>query len=101
MLRPIEREESPQALLHQPAQLGASEPIVAAIDSSDFESSLPRDHPQWVKDTLTVSSRARALIATLKPVALRIRGFWDHRLRSISVGGLRLGVDPSGSYCLR
>lgn len=99
MLRPIESEEPLQALLQQTTNLGAAEPVVAAVDSSEFESSLlPRDHPKWVKDTLTVSSRARSLIAKLKPVAMRILGFWDHRVRSISVGALRVGVDPSGSY---
>ena len=99
MLRPIESDEAqPPSLLNAPS-LGASEPVVAAMDASEFEDSLlPRDHPKWVKDTLTVSGRARALIARLKPLAVRIFGFWDHRIRNIAVGGLKVGVDASGSY---
>ena len=99
MLRPIESDEPPRPSLLQALSPGPSEPIVAPVDSSEFEdSTLPRDHPKWVKDTLTVSARARAVISQLKPVAMRILGFWDHRIRSIAVGDLRVGIDPSGCY---
>lgn len=59
---------------------------------------LPRDHPHWVRDTVSISSRARALFATLKPIATRVLSFWDHAIRSLTVRGGTLRVDPSGSY---
>lgn len=61
---------------------------------------LPSDHPAWAKDTLSLSQRARAAFARLKPIALRVMTFWDHRVRSIVIGGRRLSVDVSGSYRL-
>jgi hypothetical protein len=61
---------------------------------------LPADHPAWTKDALSLSQRARALLAQVKPVVLRVLTFWDHRLRSIVVGGRTLSVDASGSYRL-
>ena len=61
---------------------------------------LPSDHPAWMKDTLSLSQRARALIAKLKPVVVRVCTFWDHRVRSIAIGKERLCVDVSGSYRL-
>lgn len=102
MLRPIEGEEQrPNALLTA-LGLGASEPIVAPVAESEFETTLlPRDHPKWVRDTLSVSSRAKDLVARLKPVAVRILGFWDHRVRTAVVAGLRVAIDPSGSYRAR
>jgi hypothetical protein len=63
--------------------------------------SLPRDHPAWQRDVLSVSARARELIARLRPVTVRVLTFWDHVLRGILVGGRRVEVDPSGSYRLR
>lgn len=59
---------------------------------------LPREHPPWVRDALAVSQRAKALIARLKPVVVRVLTFWDHRLRAVSVAGRRVSVDPAGSY---
>jgi hypothetical protein len=73
--------------------------IVAAIPDAEFDTSLlPRDHPQWVKDALSVSNRARELLAQLKPVVVRILTFWDHRVRSALIGDSRVSIDPSGSY---
>jgi hypothetical protein len=62
--------------------------------------SLPNDHPAWMRDSISISQRARALLAQIKPVVLSVIGAWDHRLRSIFVGGRRVSVDPSGSYRL-
>jgi hypothetical protein len=53
-----------------------------------------------MRDTISISQRARALLAQIKPVVLTVIGAWDHRLRSIFVGGRRVSVDPSGSYRL-
>jgi len=59
---------------------------------------LPSDHPAWLKDAVSLSQRARALVAKLKPVVVHVVGVWEHRLRSIVVGGRKMTVDPSGSY---
>jgi hypothetical protein len=74
---------------------------VAAIDASDGWGdgpTLPHDHPAWMRDTLSVSQRARALLARIKPVAVRVVAFWEHRVRSIVIGSRTLSVDASGSY---
>jgi hypothetical protein len=99
MLRPIEHDEPRTNPLRDMLGLSASEPIVHGATQSELETTLlPRDHPRWVKDALTVSSRARETIARLRPVAVRILGFWDHRVRSAVVAGLRVAIDASGSY---
>jgi len=99
MLRPVESEEPRQNQLLVALGFGANEPIVPAVAESDFDTTLlPRDHPKWAKDALSVSSRAKELIARLKPIAVRVLGFWDHRVRSAVVAGLRVAIDPSGSY---
>lgn len=61
---------------------------------------LPGDHPAWMKDTLSISQRARALLAKLRPVALRVVTYWEHSVRSIICAGRRLSIDQSGSYRL-
>ncbi len=74
---------------------------VAAIDPSDGWGdgpTLPHDHPTWMRDTLSISQRARALLARIKPVAVRVIAFWEHRVRSIAIGSRTLSVDASGSY---
>lgn len=59
---------------------------------------LPREHPRWVRDALTVSARARRLFANLRPAAISVLGFWDHQTRAVTIGRRALGVDSSGSY---
>jgi hypothetical protein len=97
MLRRIEPEESSTAL---PPYVGASrsESIVAVGEAELETALLPYDHPRWVKDALAVSQRARELLAKLRPVALKVLSFWDHRIRSIVIGDRRVVVDPSGCY---
>jgi len=51
-----------------------------------------------VRDAVAASARARELVGKLKPVVVAVMSLWDHRLRSIIVGGRRVRVDPSGSY---
>ena len=75
-------------------------PAVTDVDT-DLHATLPRDHPAWQRDILSVSARARAVVAALRPVVVRVLTFWDHVVRSISVGGRRVEVDPSGCYRLR
>ncbi len=78
---------------------------VAANPTGDLEgewsSSLPRDHPAWQRDVLSVSARARAVLAQLRPVVVRVLTFWDHVVRAAIVGGRRVEVDPSGCYRVR
>ncbi len=73
---------------------------VADVDA-DLHATLPRDHPAWQRDVLSVSTRARAIVAALRPVVVRVLTFWDHVVRGISVGPRHLEIDPSGSYRLR
>ena len=76
-------------------------PLPVALDADvSIGNQLPSDHPAWSKDTLSVSARARALIARVRPVIIRVVTYWDHRVRSIFVGGRTLSVDASGSYRL-
>jgi hypothetical protein len=73
--------------------------IVPLVADDELETPpLPREHPKWVKDALAVSQRARSIIARLKPVAIRVFTFWDHRVRNITIAGRELSVDISGSY---
>jgi hypothetical protein len=98
MLRRLELDESAAAL---PLQVGASrsEAIVPAVAEAELETTLlSQDQPRWVKDAIAVSQRAREIIAKLRPVAILVLSFWDHRLRSIAVGGRRVAVDASGCY---
>lgn len=79
--------------------LSGSLPLVPALPEDELETPpLPREHPKWVKDALAVSARARAVIHKLRPVIVRVLTFWDHRLRSITIGGRELSIDASGSY---
>ncbi len=73
-------------------------PIAFDPDDRYGSNALPSDHPHWMKDTLSISQRARALIAKIKPVVVRVITAWDHRVRSISIAGRTLRVDASGSY---
>lgn len=66
----------------------------------DASPQLPGDHPAWARDRLALSFKAREFVATLKPIAIKIRTFWDHHARSIVIGGSRLSIDPSGCYRL-
>ena len=90
----------------QPATLAAYPPNAAvAIDPFDPDDrfgghALPNDHPAWMRDTVSISQRTRALLTKLKPVAVRVIAFWEHRVRSIFVAGAKLSVDTSGSYRL-
>lgn len=92
--------EGPANLIAVPPNQTA--PLLGLVADVELETApnLPRDHPSWMRDALAVSARARALIASLRPVVIRVLTFWDHHVRSIVVGGRTLGVDPSGSYRL-
>jgi hypothetical protein len=98
MLRHVELDEAPANL---PLAVGASrsEAIVPIVAEGELETALqPHDQPRWVKDAVAVSQRAREIIANLRPAAVRVLCFWDHRIRSIAVAGRCVQVDPSGCY---
>ncbi len=99
MLRRVDGDEG-RAHAPQPhAAAIATEPLVTASEQSETENSLlPRDHPKWARDAVTLSQRAREIIARLRPVVVKILTFWDHRVRSARIGGSRVSIDPSGSY---
>jgi len=97
-VRRVEPDESlnPSTLRPEPSR---SEPVVAAIPDGELETALlPHDHPRWVKDAVAVSQRAREIIAKLRPVVIAVLSFWDHRIRSITIGDRRVDVDVSGCY---
>jgi hypothetical protein len=71
------------------------------IDLGREPSALPRDHPVWQRDVVSISVRARHLLARLRPVGVRVLTFWDHVRRGVTVAGRTLEIDPSGSYRLR
>jgi hypothetical protein len=96
MLRHPEIDDNPVGL-----SLGAlqSEPLVAAVADADLHTGfLPHDHPAWVNDAVAISRAAREMVARLRPVLIAVLSFWDHRLRYVAIGGVRVGIDVSGSY---
>ena len=100
MLWRIELDEPSGAL---PLQIGASqsEAVVPAVADAELETALlPNDQPRWVKDAVAVSARARDVITQLRPAAVHVLSFWDHRIRAIVVAGTRVQVDVSGCYSI-
>lgn len=100
MLRRIELDDTP-ATASAALEAARSQTAVPAVAEAELETALlPHDHPRWVKDAVAVSQRARDLVAKLRPIAIRVFNYWDHRIRSIVVGNRRVHVDPSGCYRL-
>jgi len=62
---------------------------------------LPADHPAWQRDVISISARTRAVLASLRPIAVRVKSFWDHAVHALALGSRTLEIDPSGSYRLR
>jgi hypothetical protein len=99
MLRRVDGEDGRTHAAQPHATAIATEQAIAPVGESEAENSLlPRDHPKWARDAVTLSQRAREVIARLRPVLVKILTFWDHRVRSAFVGGSRVSIDPSGSY---
>lgn len=77
-------------------------PVLPPIDAeASGVPELPSDHPQWQRDVVSISSRARALIANVVPVVVKTLSYWDHRIREITFGTRTLSVDPAGCYRFR
>ena len=99
MFRRIELDDAAGAALPLPVGASRSEAIVPVVAEAELETSLlPQDQPRWVRDAVAVSQRAREIVAKLRPVAVRVLSFWDHRIRAIVVAGQRVAVDASGCY---
>jgi hypothetical protein len=99
MLRRVDGEDGRTHAQQTHAAAIPAEQLVTPSGESETENSLlPRDHPKWARDAVTLSQRAREAIARLRPVVIKILTFWDHRIRSAFVGGSRVCIDPSGSY---
>jgi hypothetical protein len=62
------------------------------------EIALPRDHPKWARDRFTVSGATKALIDRVKPIAIRVFGFWDHRVHRLALDRVTIEIDAGGSY---
>lgn len=58
--------------------VAAAAPFALVPDDELETPVLPREHPRWIKDALTVSHRARRLFAQLRPAAIVVLTFWDH-----------------------
>lgn len=98
-MRPRVEPRSSPAIFEALDPFAPASRVLPLVPDDELESPpLPRDHPKWVRDSLAVSHRARRLIASLRPIALRILSFWDHRLRAVAVRGRTLSLDSSGSY---
>ncbi|MBC5810715.1 MAG: hypothetical protein GIW95_07690 [Candidatus Eremiobacteraeota bacterium] len=100
MSLPVERDA---AAIASASTLPAAPGAVAAPGvgpDADFDPGLrlPNDHPPWARDVVSLSARARALVARVKPAVIRVVAAWEHRVRTILVGGRRLSVDASGCY---
>jgi len=98
MLRRVDTDEHRAHNVEPHATAIAADQNVTAVGESEADSLLPRDHPKWARDAVTLSQRAREAIAKLRPVIVKVLTFWDHRVRSAFIGGARVCIDPSGSY---
>ncbi|GAC1442734.1 MAG: hypothetical protein NVS3B17_01690 [Vulcanimicrobiaceae bacterium] len=84
--------------LAPPGSPEALAPLALDPDDRGDAPALPHDHPAWMRDAVSLSQRARALLATMKPVVLRVIDAWEHRVRNAVIGGRTVKVDASGSY---
>ena len=67
-----------QPLLDAPLPLVVGN-VAADPEATEVRARLPSDHPAWQADTFSISSRTRALLATLRPVVVAVVSFWTTR----------------------
>jgi hypothetical protein len=85
-----------------PAAIQPLAPAMVAIDpEASGQPLLPADHPPWQRDVVSLSARARAVLATVVPTVVRTLSYWDHRIRELAFGARTLAIDPAGCYRLR
>jgi hypothetical protein len=97
VLRRIELDEPPRTLALD-VTAARSQEVTAVAEAEHETALLPHDHPRWVKDAIAVSQRAREIVEKLRPAALSVLSFWDHRVRCIVVAERRIAIDASGCY---
>ncbi|HUY11377.1 MAG TPA: hypothetical protein VMV73_03855 [Candidatus Dormibacteraeota bacterium] len=98
-MRRLERESIARRIdLEHADPLSSIAPHLAEIEL-EAPTSL-QDRPAWARDAVTISRRARELLARARPIFVRVLTFWDHLKRSVNVGDQRLAIDASGSYKL-
>ncbi len=97
----VERDASPLAA-QDPAFTAAlaAQAVPPLAFDLDLEtgSRLPPDHPPWPRDVVSISQRARALLARVKPAFITVIAAWQHRVRTLAIGGRRVAVDATGCY---
>lgn len=101
MSHAVERDGGvlPGATPNLSAALATTGPPPVALDpDAEPQYRLPNDHPAWARDVVSLSQRARALFAQLRPIVVKVFAAWEHRVRSIVVGGRTLSVDAGGCY---
>ncbi len=93
--------EGPAIAVDAGAVFAPSSVAFAPDPEPELAANLPPDHPRWQCDTISLSARMRALSARILAPAVRVLSFWDHRLREIGWGSVRVGIDCAGSYRVR
>ena len=96
----IERDAGSMPAPPLMSALATASPLPIGLPDLDAEPDyrLPSDHPAWARDVVSLSQRARALLANVRPIVLKVFSAWEHRVRSIVVGGRTLSVDLAGCY---
>ncbi|MBV9971840.1 MAG: hypothetical protein JO135_00735 [Candidatus Eremiobacteraeota bacterium] len=81
-----------------PARLEAAS-VRPAIPEIEVESPvLARDHAPWMRDGVAISERTRRVLDRVRPLVIRVFGFWDHIARSMQIAGHRISIDAAGCY---
>jgi hypothetical protein len=68
-----------------------------AVDHDIF-ARLGADYPAWPIDAIVLSSRARTLLIGMARMLLPVIGYWDQRLRALSLHAGEIVLDAAGSY---
>jgi hypothetical protein len=82
---------------HEATETQSTADVIADIEGIG-EIALPHGHPKWLRDRFVVSSTTKALLGRLKPFAIRLFGFWDHRTHRLSIEDGTILIDDSGAY---
>jgi len=71
--------------------IGESEGLLPAV-------ALPPGHPVWPRDLLSLTRRARDVLAALPRVIIEVLSFWDHPRREAMIAGSLVVIDAAGTY---
>jgi hypothetical protein len=94
------RRLSGTVVASRPPEASDSQAVGKGVSDLDAigEIVLPRDHPKWLRDRFVVSSTTKSLRSRIKPFAIRLLGFWDHRAHRLSIEDGTIQIDDSGAY---